>query len=113
MRSSNEHPDQTTAAFRLGEATDVEALERLAQLDSARPLKGAVLVAEMAGELLAAVSLDTGRHVADPFQRTADLVAVLELWRRRSRAPRARPRPSAWPGSSPPASDGAAVPTPA
>ena len=55
------------------------ALRRLAALDSQRPLEGRVLVAEVAGELWAAISLEAEpRVVADPFRTTATLVAVLE-----------------------------------
>lgn len=93
MRSSNQQADHATAAFRFAQATDAAELERLARLDSARPLEGPVLVAEMAGKIKAAVSLDTGRHVADPFERTAELVAVLDVWRQRSRAGVEMPKP--------------------
>jgi hypothetical protein len=58
---------------------DAAALERLARLDSRRPLSGPVLVAERDGRLLAALATATGRHVADPFSPTADLVALLEV----------------------------------
>src|SRR5690242_19451589 len=58
---------------------DAAALERLARLDSRRPLDGPVLVAERDGRLLAALGTATGRHIADPFSPTADLVALLEV----------------------------------
>lgn len=86
MRTFDDHAGQVTASFRVGEPADAPALVHLAQLDSARPLEGAVLVAQVGGEIRAAVSLDTGRCIADPFRRTAELVAVLDLWRRRSSA---------------------------
>jgi hypothetical protein len=53
---------------------DAAALKDLADLDSSRPPRGAVLVAEVDGALWAAVSLDDGHAVADPFRPTADLV---------------------------------------
>jgi hypothetical protein len=57
---------------------DAAALSRLAQLDSARPPgPEQVLVAEVGGELRAALPLDGGPVIADPFQPTADLVAML------------------------------------
>jgi hypothetical protein len=59
-------------------AADAPALVDLAALDSARPLAGDVVVAEADGALVAAVSRD-GRAVADPFLRTADVVAMLKL----------------------------------
>jgi hypothetical protein len=58
---------------------DAAALERLAALDSKRPLGGDALAAVVDGQIVAAVSL-TGEHaVADPFRPTADLVAMLEM----------------------------------
>jgi hypothetical protein len=85
-------------------AADTAALERLAALDSARPLRGEVLLAQAGDDVRAALSLETGRVVADPFHPTADLVALLRAaagdakprraWRLR-RAPRvARPVPA-------------------
>lgn len=59
--------------------SDAHPLTRLAQLDSVRPLTGRVLVAERDGRLLAALSLDDGRVAADPFQFTAEPVALLRL----------------------------------
>jgi hypothetical protein len=58
-------------------SADSRELERLAALDSARPLTGEVLVAAAGGELRAALSLQTGRAVADPFWPSAELVQVL------------------------------------
>ena len=58
---------------------DAAALERLATLDSRRPLHGRVLVAERDGRVLAALAVADGRTIADPFSPTADLVALLQL----------------------------------
>jgi hypothetical protein len=65
--------------IRFAESSDAAPLRRLAQLDSAPPLGGRVLVADLDGSLPAALSLDEDRTIADPFQRTADLVALLRL----------------------------------
>ncbi|HEV3002153.1 MAG TPA: hypothetical protein VGW75_15535 [Solirubrobacteraceae bacterium] len=63
--------------LRAAVASDAPALDRLAALDS-RPLPaGELLVAERDGRLLAAVSVRTLDAVADPFERTADAVALL------------------------------------
>ena len=64
--------------IRLAGPADAAALGRLAELDSARP-PGLVpmLVAEVGGELRAALPLDGGRAIADPFRPTAALVAIL------------------------------------
>jgi hypothetical protein len=56
---------------------DAAAVRRLAELDSRRAPRGTVLLAEVGPELLAAVSLDDGHTVADPFRPTSDLVALL------------------------------------
>jgi hypothetical protein len=60
--------------------SDYDALERLAALDSARPLAGGqVLVAEVDGRLVAAVSLHDGRAIADPFVPSAEAVEILRV----------------------------------
>ncbi|MDQ6822575.1 MAG: hypothetical protein M3076_19950 [Actinomycetota bacterium] len=56
-----------------------EAIERLAQLDSAKCPSGPLLAAAIDGQLLAALPLAGGRAIANPFARTAELVALLEL----------------------------------
>jgi hypothetical protein len=88
----------TAASLVLRPATsaDTADLERLAALDSARPLEGEVLLAYAGGEVRAALSVDTGRAVADPFWPSADLVELLqaaagERPRRRLRRRVARP----------------------
>jgi hypothetical protein len=65
---------------------DRSALLRLAILDSADPITGDALVAEVDGELRAAVALSGGAAIADPFHRTADLVEL--LWIRAARMER-------------------------
>jgi hypothetical protein len=89
---------------RLG-GDDLAAVERLAQLDSRRAPEGPLLGAEIEGRLLAAISLVSGESVADPFSRTAELRALLELraaqLRRRQNGGRPSPLPSGAPESSP------------
>src|SRR5919108_6317351 len=63
---------------RLG-SEDRADLERLAQLDSHRPPEGPVLGLSVEGRLVAAISLSTGESVADPFSRSGELRALLEL----------------------------------
>jgi hypothetical protein len=67
--------------IRFSRADDAAAISRLAQLDSARPPHGRLLVAEVAGELRAALALDGGAAVADPFHHTLEIVSLLELRR--------------------------------
>lgn len=62
-------------------SADDGALARLAALDSASPPMGPALVAEADSRLLAALPLGSGRPIADPFEPTAELVALLELRR--------------------------------
>src|SRR3954454_2823657 len=59
--------------------SDRAALARLAELDSAHQLEGSVLGAEVEGRLVAAISIDTGQVIADPFRRTSELRAMLQL----------------------------------
>jgi len=58
---------------------DEAALRRLAHLDSTKVPDGPMLVAEIEGELVAAVSLVTRESFADPFLRTLELRRLLEL----------------------------------
>jgi hypothetical protein len=71
--------------------SDAERLRRLAQLDSARLGEGPMVVAEIDGELRAAVAIDDGSAIADPFHRTADLVALASMRATQLRAARSKP----------------------
>ena len=62
--------------IKLSTDSDRDRVERLAQLDGGRAPQGDVLLAEVNGRLLAAVGMD-GTAVADPFERTADVVRLL------------------------------------
>ena len=64
--------------IRLAHPDDELTLRRLAELDSARPLVGSVLIAEASGIARAALGLRDGRTVADPFFPTTDLVDLLQ-----------------------------------
>ena len=68
-------------AYNIRKATEVDApaLHRLAELDSQRPLSGPALVAEIAGNPAAAISLADGRVIADPFQPTVVARQVLRM----------------------------------
>ena len=65
--------------LRLATEDDAGRLWRLAQLDSARVPSGPVLIAEVEGRLQAALPLESGPPIADPFRRSADLVALLRM----------------------------------
>jgi hypothetical protein len=58
---------------------DRSELARLAALDSAKPPRGPALVAEADSRMLAALPMGSGRPIADPFEPTAEIVALLEL----------------------------------
>ena len=84
--------DSTDISIRLAEAADMPALRRVAQRDSRLLPPGDLLVAEAQGEVQAALSLQTGESVADPFRPTAALVDLLQLRARQS----ARTGPGTW-----------------
>jgi hypothetical protein len=71
------HPLLSQITIRPGYADDHEALRRLAALDSAAVPAAPLLVAELDGQLSAALSLRDGASIADPFRPTADIVALL------------------------------------
>ena len=71
------YTDQHTITIRRAHPGDDEALRRLAQLDSAEPPGGAMLVALVGDELRAAVSIGGGQTIADPFHPSAELVRLL------------------------------------
>ena len=88
----------SSLTLRLAVPADAEALDRLAQLDSRHAPRGAVIVAEVAGDLWAAISIDDGHAVADPFRPTGELVALLvERSRQLRRARRTVDVPRVWP----------------
>jgi hypothetical protein len=92
-------PDGASAlTLRYAVPADAEAIDRLAQLDSTRAPRGIVLVAEVSGDLWAALSIDDGHAVADPFRPTGELVALLvERSRQMRRARRTHGIPRVWP----------------
>jgi|tagenome__1003787_1003787.scaffolds.fasta_scaffold19217599_1 hypothetical protein len=86
-------PTITTAPsvlIRAARGSDGPALQRLAVLDSADVPTGDLLVGEADGTIVAARSVSTGAVIADPFRRTADVVALLDVHAAAQRAPRTR-----------------------
>jgi hypothetical protein len=74
--------------IRPADADDEAALTRLAALDSARVPAAPLLVADVEGELRAALSLRDGTTIADPFHYTAlylDLLRARAAMQRTSR----------------------------
>lgn len=70
-------PIDARVVLRPAQLQDGAAVAQLAALDDAARPKGDLLVAELDGRIVAAVPLDGGRAIADPFRRTADLVELL------------------------------------
>jgi hypothetical protein len=82
----------TSLTIRHANGYDEPALARLAALDSSRVPSGELLVAELDGQLVAALSIDTGASIADPFEHTAAIVDSLRAQARQ------RSRPATLPG---------------
>jgi uncharacterized membrane protein YczE len=81
---------EVEVTLRLAAGDDHEDLVRLAQLDSAAPLTGRILIAELSGRPVAALSLSGERVIADPFTSTTAVVALLRARARQLAAPGAR-----------------------
>jgi hypothetical protein len=67
----------SAAEVRPAHPDEVGTLRRLAQVDDAPELAGEILVATIDADVVAALSLDDGRVVADPFVLTSDAVELL------------------------------------
>jgi hypothetical protein len=74
-----------SVTIRLARTDEAATLAHLAELDSALEPLAPALVAEVAGELLAAISLADGKLVANPFRPTADVVELLRARERQLR----------------------------
>ncbi|HSI80015.1 MAG TPA: hypothetical protein VK919_05125 [Solirubrobacterales bacterium] len=80
-------------SIRIAADADRPRLRRLAELDAAPPLRSPSLLAEVGGEAVAALSLEDGRSVADPWRRTAFVVELLGVRARQLREASFPPRP--------------------
>ena len=70
----------STVTIRPAYPDDEAAIMRLAALDSAAVPAWPFLLAEVEGELRAALSLSSGRAIADPFEETARVVEMLRAY---------------------------------
>lgn len=68
---------QASITIRPARAQDAAALRQLAQRDSATLPDGDLLVGIAGEELRAAVSIQNGAAISDPFQRSGELVKLL------------------------------------
>ena len=66
-----------TVTLRFASPSDQKPLARLAELDSSMAPAQPVLLAEVDGQLRAALALTDGTVVADPFHPTSDLIDLL------------------------------------
>jgi hypothetical protein len=66
-------------ALRLGRVQDEAALDTLGRLEGRLVSAGCYVVAEVGGEVVAALPLGGGAPLADPFRATAHLLPLLEL----------------------------------
>jgi hypothetical protein len=93
------HTDSTEITIRAARAEDMGELARVAARDTHELPAGRLLVAKVGSDVRAAISIDDGTIVADPFHRTTELVAMLKIRagagtrdRRGHIIPRRRPR---------------------
>ncbi|HEY3922751.1 MAG TPA: hypothetical protein VGL76_11660 [Gaiellaceae bacterium] len=81
MRESG--PARTVPAdpvvLRLNRIQDEIELDTLGRLEGRPVREGCFVVAEIAGQVVAALPLDGGKPFADPFRPTAHLLPLLEL----------------------------------
>lgn len=75
-------PQPVRAAIQLRLSACRDELERLAALSERRIGGGDWIVADVNGVPVAAVSLDTGSTVYDPFKATSQAVSLLKLRRK-------------------------------
>jgi hypothetical protein len=68
-----------SVAVRLARPEDEASIHRVASLDGKKAPQGRVLVAEADREVIAALAIDSGAVVADPFRWTSDVIALMEM----------------------------------
>lgn len=85
LDSRPSRPDAPPLTIRVAGPADADAVRDLSATDSAVPPTGEVLLAEVDGRLWAALSLDDGHAVADPFRPTGELAWLLVEHARRLR----------------------------
>jgi len=72
-------PAEESVALRLCSVHDDDALERLALLEGRAVPRGRFVLAEVEGEVVAALPLSGGDALTDPFRPTAHLLPLLRL----------------------------------
>src|SRR3954447_9777589 len=84
--------NSASISIRTARQEDFTALWSVATLDSSLVPSEPLLVAEADGEIVAALSLESGDSIADPFQRTAEAVDLLRVRASQFSPERSRPR---------------------
>jgi hypothetical protein len=74
-------PDEERVTIRLAERDDDPVVAKLAERAGAVPLEGRVLLAEVGGAPVAAISLESAATVARPTRRGEDAISLLLLRR--------------------------------
>jgi hypothetical protein len=85
--------------LRLARPQDEEALRRLSALEGRPDPAGPHVVAEIGGDVVAALPLGPGRPMGDPFRPTDHLVPLLELRAKQLTAAPSHRRPVAFWGA--------------
>lgn len=73
------HAEPRDIQIRFAGPADAEDVRQLALLDSAGHTGGDTLVAEVDGQIRAALPLERGRVIADPFEPSAEIASLLAL----------------------------------
>lgn len=73
------HIDSAEIVIRAARESDGRELARIAGRDTGAMPEGPILVAQVGSDIRAAISLNDGHAVADPFHRTAELVEMLRI----------------------------------
>lgn len=76
---AGDHTPVTRVTLRYASSADSRRLRELAELDSSCAPSGTALVAEVDGRLRAALALEGGQALADPFFNGAELLELLRL----------------------------------
>ena len=73
------HNDSAEIVIRAARDEDMGEVARVAGRDTGDLPAGPLLVAKVGRDVRAAISLDDGAVIADPFHRTAELVQMLRI----------------------------------
>jgi hypothetical protein len=73
------HTESAEITIRAARPEDRTELARVAARDTHELPEGRLLVAKVGADVRAAISLEDGEIIADPFHRTAELVQMLKI----------------------------------